>query len=536
MSRPAACKRFLAPAAALLVYVFSLSCDVYDVPMVKFQMVKCMGRKVLANRCRLGRKAAGCPIPMNEKLYTDVLDLAGVFDRNERFGEFADDLLPSVPHPVDDIVAVVKRHAEKLFPGCTLSLAGSCDRQVHNKYFSDIDIQVHNLTLGAPSEGEFHDFCSLLEHDTDVRKVKFEKGCKAIRLEVWGIPVDVAFTEQFDKDLAMHGPAQTSRLKELYEEYPGAVKAARVAKWIFQDLRGMDVEYIVNDIARDSSKLWENRKRDSHGCLLFRGVVIELAQFPGVSHYSSLRELEKKARTARGRETLLDLEWSLKRSQVLAKVLLQELHCTGVRSKQAEDLQTLCQNVSMIEYECLTRERNQTSANKLALRVEKEMSISQEGVDLGFSVKLESDNAKGKATGVIQPRKQRKKRQGERDSHTAWSNTWEGKLILIFDDMLFCVENSNEIKQAKPLERKFIQAWCTGVDAFLEMATKKQKHERWKSRTMPEGMHQVAARMKALGIASCDMMYSLVEASDWPAAWKAPLLAFLWFWRSKASS
>ena len=67
------------------------------------------------------------------------LDLAGVCDRNERFGVFADAFLPSVPYPVDDITAV-KRHAEKLFPSCTWSLAGSCDLQVHNKYtfFADV--------------------------------------------------------------------------------------------------------------------------------------------------------------------------------------------------------------------------------------------------------------------------------------------------------------------------------------------------------------------------------------------------------------
>lgn len=158
-----------------------------------------------------------------------------------------------------------------------------------------------------------------------------------------------------------------------------------------------------------------------------------------------------------------------------------------------------------------------------------------------FSSKLLADDAKGKAKdfpqmptdkGVIQPRKRRKKRQGEGDSHTR-SSTLAETLILILDDMFFCMESSNE---ATPIERKFMKGMCIGVDAFLEMETKKQRHERWKSRTMPEGMHQVAPRMKELGIESCDMMCSLVKDSDWPAEWTLPLLAFLWFWRSKASS
>ena len=59
---------------------------------------------------------------------------------------------------------------------------------------------------------------------------------------------------------------------------------------IFRDLRGMDVEYLVNEVARDSSKLWGgNRNRDSNGCQLFQEVVLELHQFPRVSCYSPLK-------------------------------------------------------------------------------------------------------------------------------------------------------------------------------------------------------------------------------------------------------
>ena len=62
----------------------------------------------------------------------------------------------------------------------------------------------------------------LLKHHPDGGSIEFDEGWKAIRFVAWCIPVDVALTEQFDMGLAMHGLVQTSRLKQFYEEYPGA--------------------------------------------------------------------------------------------------------------------------------------------------------------------------------------------------------------------------------------------------------------------------------------------------------------------------
>ena len=146
-SRLVARKRVLTwRATALLVYfsfVFPFSCDVYYVPMMKFQTLKCMGRPA-ANRCRLGRNAT----VNKQQLVTDVESLAIEARRLEcllrRCSQVCFQLVP-----VGEIMAVVKRSPEKLFPSCTLSLVGSCDRQVHNKYFADIDIQVQNLTCGV---------------------------------------------------------------------------------------------------------------------------------------------------------------------------------------------------------------------------------------------------------------------------------------------------------------------------------------------------------------------------------------------------
>ena len=177
--------------------------------------------------------------------------------------------------------------------------------------------------------------------------------------------------EYLDRDLQVHGPAQTERLKKLYEEYPGAVKAARVAKWMFRDMKGMDVEYIVNDVARDSHKTWQSRSQDVSGGLLFEAVVLHLAQYPDIARYSSLKELEKTAFTARGKETLVNQKWALKRSQVLAKVLLQECNCKCPDQQADFLLDATCRNASMIEYACLAGERPETTAHKLDLAFQK---------------------------------------------------------------------------------------------------------------------------------------------------------------------
>ena len=98
----------------------------------------------------------------------------------------------------------------------------------------------------------------------------------------------------------------------------------------------------------------------------------------------------------------------------------------------------------------------------------------------------------------------------------------------IFDDMLYLLEKEGTVGKTV-LE-------CMSVDAIMEMATRKKRQERWRSRRMPAGMHEVVSRMKALGIDTCDELADEIKKSNLSPAWKAPLLAFLFVWRSHASA
>ena len=96
----------------------------------------------------VGRKAGGCPVPYDQNLHADLVDIAAVWDLRVKFGEFADRLLPPVAHPVGEVQELIRAHGEKMFPGCTVVLVGSCHRQVHNKDFSDLDFHIEDPTGG----------------------------------------------------------------------------------------------------------------------------------------------------------------------------------------------------------------------------------------------------------------------------------------------------------------------------------------------------------------------------------------------------
>ena len=264
---------------------------------------------------------------------------------------------------------------------------------------------------------------------------------------------------------------------------------------MFRDLKGMDVEYIVNDVARDGKKIWGSRDQDSEGSQLFQALVFQLAQYPDVTAFSSLRELLRKGNTVRGDEPYKNLKWSLERSQLLAKVLLQMCSSNSL-GQDAELLDALCQNASM---------------------------LSPKDVNLGFSVRIEPRKTKdpGDVTGETRVVQRSRNGQGQQDGESASSGSFAGtlpeKILRVFDDMLYLIERDKTSKLAKkPLEAKFLEGWCMFIDACLVMATQKKKQERWRSRRMPAGPQEVAARMHELGIES---------------AWKAPLLAFLFVWK-----
>ena len=522
-------------AGAIAIYVFFLQDDMSMVPMVPFWRGQAGHRSIGS----VGRKASSVEPPYDEELHKDLIDIAAVWDMRVEFGKFADGLLPRPRLPVDDIQELIKGYAEKLFPNCTVSLVGSCNREVHNRFFSDLDFHIKD-TRGGPSPKEFQNFVGLLKHDPSIKRIEFEEGYKAIRLEVFNLPVDVVFSELFDPEMQMHKPDQTDLLNKLYEEYPGALNTARVAKWLFRDLKGMDVEYIVNDVARNFKEIWESRAQDVEGSELFQAVVLQFPQYPDVLKVSSFRKLERKAFTARGQETLDNLKWSLKRSQVLAKVLLQMCSSNSF-GPDAELLEALCQNASMIEYECLSRDRPNTASAKLDLTWQRDMSISPRDVNLGFSVKMEPDTTKDSGdrtseTSVVQrSRNEQGKSDGQSASSGSFGGTWQEKILLLFDNMLYLMEQETMVAKTRS-EAKYVQGMCMSLEASLEMATRKNKQERWRSRKMPTGMHEIRASMIELGIETCDQMQEMILKSDMPPAWKGPLIAFLFVWQRAASS
>ena len=457
---------------AVLICVLSFWCDVSLVPIP--------WRGQAAARCSSGMKAGSCENPYyDEKREAELVDLARVWGRRVEFGKFAEKLLPDVPFPVGDIKELIKENAEKLWPDCRVSLVGSCNREVHNKYFSDLDFHINDTKGGEPTPKEFADFCNLISSNRRVETIESEVDSKAIRLVVDGLPVDVdvAFPSRFEPHLQMHPPAQTDVLKQFYAQYEGAEKAARVAKWMFRDLKGMDVEYIVKDVADDSIKTWARRSEDVNGSHLFEAVVMQL-------------------------------------------------------------LEEMCRTASMIEYACLAKDRPQTTRAKLDISFKQDRSISLKGMDLGLSVRLEADasntttlSATTGQNSVVQKRKKTGGKESSSSSTRFSSGGWPQKILVVFDDMLYCIERGLvNTAAATPLEHKFLGGWCTGVDAFLEMATGKKKDERWRARKMASSMQEVHEKMKELGIECVEDMSKMIRNSDMSIAFKAPILAFLLLW------
>jgi hypothetical protein len=151
---------------------FSLEGNMFVVPMVPFWRGQAVGHCSIGS---LGRKASSVEPPYDEELHKDLIDVAAVWDMRVDFGKFADSLLPLPRFPIDDIQELIKGHAEKLFPNCKVSLVGSCRREVHNEFFSDLDFHISN-TRGGPSPKEFQNFCNVLKHDPSIESVEFE-GC-----------------------------------------------------------------------------------------------------------------------------------------------------------------------------------------------------------------------------------------------------------------------------------------------------------------------------------------------------------------------
>ena len=60
---------------------------------------------------------------------------------------------------------MVRRHAKKLWPECSLHVVGSFDRDVHNKDFSDLDIHIRDPDEAYVTKEEVQDLMGLLKND-----------------------------------------------------------------------------------------------------------------------------------------------------------------------------------------------------------------------------------------------------------------------------------------------------------------------------------------------------------------------------------
>ncbi|CAE7573232.1 unnamed protein product [Symbiodinium sp. CCMP2456] len=229
-------------------------------------------------------------------------------------------------------------------------------------------------------------------------------------------------------------------------------------------------------------------------------------------------------------------------------------------SKPLEEFSLRCW---LIQYKCLGGTRRFDGG--ATIQVRSDVSLSPEGANFGASIapglgahrktksealspkpQLRIDGGAGSSNvgissgsalspSVAQSERRGRGRRGK--SSASQPKTMGEKILLIFDDMLYCiekydlVENYDLIGQTTPPERKFVNGCCSSVDDFLQMATKKKKQQRWKERAMPAGLHEVKTRMLKLGMESCSTMYSQVLGMDVKPLWaKAGLLALLSWW------
>ena len=292
-----------------------------------FQKQPFLSKTPLACRTTMRLRSVGADAKAEEDEFAEekgvLSKVAAVYGRRQGFQDFADELLPShwesrLPH----IQAKVDRYAKRLWPDCRVELHGSAARKVHNKHFSDLDFAISN-TQGI-EDNEFKDFWQDLRRDTEqFKSLRASRECrKSIKLQVLGIPVDVACMDRF-VDATLHSRDEIDNLTSFYQDYLGAVRAVRVAKYTFRPLKGLDIEFIAHFLATKRMDLWEYRKQDSEGLDLFQAVVGEIDLYPNGSRNSAIKSLLKRARSQPGVGALQDMNKALTKCQKFASHILE---------------------------------------------------------------------------------------------------------------------------------------------------------------------------------------------------------------------
>ena len=250
-----------------------------------------------------------------------VKRLKDVMLRNERFNKFAKSLRPDDwESRIKVILPLIEKHAKQIWPNCTVGLHGSVLREVHNEYGSDIDIAIH--TNSSCSEREFLDLCHWLTKGEDFVPLSdsSEVG-KAAKFLSHGLKVDVAIQERFG-DASLYDSKFIEQLRQLYKSHPEVQEAARVAKFAFPELKGLDVEFLVCCLAERRLKLGQTVVSSSD---FFLEICLELRNFPLMPSTSPLQHLLKNVRAQRGPAAEKDLREGLRKTQHFADVLLTEL-------------------------------------------------------------------------------------------------------------------------------------------------------------------------------------------------------------------
>ncbi|CAL1153645.1 unnamed protein product [Cladocopium goreaui] len=221
--------------------------------------------------------------------------------RNERFNKFAKSLRPDDwESRIKVILPLIEKHAKQIWPNCSVGLHGSVLREVHNEYGSDIDIAIH--TNSSCSEREFLDLCHWLTIEEDFVPLSdsSEVG-KAAKFLSHGLKVDVAIQERFG-DASLYDSKFIEQLRQLYKSH--LQEAARVAKFAFPELKGLDVEFLVCCLAERRLKLGQTVVQSSD---FFLEICLELRNFPLMPSTSPLQHLLKNVRAQRGPAAQKDL-------------------------------------------------------------------------------------------------------------------------------------------------------------------------------------------------------------------------------------
>eukprot|EP00438_Fugacium_kawagutii_P022578 Skav230126 [mRNA] locus=scaffold2192:286142:292499:+ [translate_table: standard] len=236
---------------------------------------------------------------------------------------FADSLRPDWETHIELVILPrVQHHAKGIWKNCTVVLRGSVARQVHNES-SDIDIAID--TGSSPSiidcEKEFRIFCNLLKQDRTWSFVgptteELSIDWKAAKFRFREIKVDVVILQRLEDSFFA---SALKKIESVYKECLGVRRAARVAKYAFSALRGVEVEVIVNMLHEERQQA---DVQDDSGLEMFFEVCCNILSF---ASSVACMNLFRHARSEHGQEPSVDLRKRYEECYAAAEPVLSQL-------------------------------------------------------------------------------------------------------------------------------------------------------------------------------------------------------------------